>query len=52
MLQIWQAKKGLDATYGQLLRVFLEGGEARAAQELCKIVREIPGKSMALDLAS
>lgn len=41
VLQVWQGRRCLDATYGQLLYAFLKAEEARAAKELCNIVASI-----------
>ena len=39
MLRKWKEKQGLHATYGNLLRVCCEGGDASTASTICEVLR-------------
>ena len=36
----WRSSKGLGATYGNLLEVFVKAGHSRCAKTLCEVLRK------------
>ena len=39
MLRKWKSKKGLKATYGNLLELLLKAGHSTCAEVLCKLLK-------------
>ena len=39
-LRRWQSKKGIRATYGNLLELFVQAGHTECAEVLCEVLRK------------
>ena len=40
VLRRWKSNQGLRATYGNLLKLFMEAGQTQCAEAVCNVVRK------------